>query len=382
MVDKIKCIIFSEFHPTAGPKITFQVPDDYINKDFFDSIHIYIITKSELQNRLITVNTLGKKIVGCPVFIDNPKYDRNKLIFNLCFVFDSKAQTCYYEPVVKKLASYLTQLELEGNFLSHENSRTTLPQFLKDVLQKLNHDGNCSIPMGKSCTVHLKVASAIEDPPPIQGHDVPILIREKSLLNSAWDLTTQQILPYVDGFNHVARIAAEADVEINLVKACLQNLLHYNVIKIISIFQYSNVYTTTTEIHRLAEDMQLQEECIQFVAKKIRVLPSLRHVFLLYAGLTPGTTVRDLCARYNPHGLKIDERKLIQFGLMKGLIRRLHKYPVKLLSDTASCTKMPSLYRWFNGFHNYDEISCKEGMSYPDLVNKIEGDPNVVICWK
>ena len=35
-----------------------------------------------------------------------------------------------------------------------------------------------------------------------------------------------QVLPYIDGFNHVAKIAAEADIEINLVKACLQNLLY------------------------------------------------------------------------------------------------------------------------------------------------------------
>ena len=34
-----------------------------------------------------------------------------------------------------------------------------------------------------------------------------------------------QVLPYIDGFNHVAKVAAEADIEINLVKACVQNLL-------------------------------------------------------------------------------------------------------------------------------------------------------------
>jgi hypothetical protein len=34
-----------------------------------------------------------------------------------------------------------------------------------------------------------------------------------------------QVLPYINGFNHVAKIAAEADVENNLVKACVQNLV-------------------------------------------------------------------------------------------------------------------------------------------------------------
>ena len=34
-----------------------------------------------------------------------------------------------------------------------------------------------------------------------------------------------KVLPYIDGFNPTCRIAVEADVEINLVKSCLQNLL-------------------------------------------------------------------------------------------------------------------------------------------------------------
>ena len=34
-----------------------------------------------------------------------------------------------------------------------------------------------------------------------------------------------QILPYIDGINHVQRIAAEADVDLDLVKICLQNML-------------------------------------------------------------------------------------------------------------------------------------------------------------
>lgn len=39
-----------------------------------------------------------------------------------------------------------------------------------------------------------------------------------------------------------------------------------------------------------------------------RTYPMFRDVFFLYSGLKPGTTVKDLCLRYNPHGMKIDER--------------------------------------------------------------------------
>lgn len=49
-------------------------------------------------------------------------------------------------------------------------------------------------------------------------------------------------------------------------------------------------------------------------------------------------------------------RRLIQFGLMKGLIRRLQKYPVKVCRDERS--RPPRLY---TGCHSYDEICCKTG---------------------
>lgn len=36
---------------------------------------------------------------------------------------------------------------------------------------------------------------------------------------------------------------------------------------------------------------------------------SLRDVFQLYCGLTPGTTVRDLCSRYSHQLQRVDERQ-------------------------------------------------------------------------
>ncbi|KAI1234373.1 hypothetical protein IHE44_0003418 [Lamprotornis superbus] len=52
---RIECVFFSEFHPTLGPKITYQVPEDFISRELFDTIQVYVITKPELQNKLITV---------------------------------------------------------------------------------------------------------------------------------------------------------------------------------------------------------------------------------------------------------------------------------------------------------------------------------------
>jgi len=382
MQDEIKCIFFSEFHPEAGPRITYQVPDKYISKEVFDAINVYIITKPELQGRTITINSLGHKIVGCPVCIEDKKYARNEFIFNLCFVFLPKTDTTQYEEVVKKLADYFTTLERESEFLSREKSRGRIPEILELILEELNQLESCTIPINESTKIHLKVVPSHVEPVYVEGHDVPIINRcHLTTIIGHWDLATQQLLPYMDGFKHVARIAIEADVDINIVKACVQNLCYHGAIKLISVFQYSNVYMPTPGISTLADDEEMQTECIRFVATTPSNPPSFRDIFPLYACLTPGTTVRDLCARHNPHTLGIDERKLIQFGLMTGVIRRLEKYPIKLPNEPGS-SRMRHLYRWFNGRHSYDEICTLTGQSYQELDSKVESDPSIVVCWK
>ncbi|KAM6256734.1 GATOR1 complex protein NPRL2 [Porphyrio hochstetteri] len=378
MGGRIECVFFSEFHPTLGPKITYQVPEDFISRELFDTIQVYVITKPELQNKLITVTAMEKKLIGCPVCIEHKKYSRNALLFNLGFVCDARAKACALEPIVKKLAGYLTTLELESGFISNEESKQKLVPIMTILLEELNAKGKCTLPIDESNTIHLKVIEQRPDPPIVQEYDVPVFTQDKDdFFNSQWDLTTQQILPYIDGFRHVQKISAEADVELNLVRIAVQNLLYYGVVTLVSILQYSNVYCTTPKVQDLVDDKCLQEECLSYVTKPGHKRASLRDVFQLYCGLSPGTTVRDLISRYTLQLQRVDERRLIQFGLMKGLIRRLQKYPVKVARDERS---HPA--RLYTGCHSYDEICCKTGMSYKELDERLENDPNIIVCWK
>ncbi|KAJ7424762.1 Nitrogen permease regulator 2-like protein [Willisornis vidua] len=424
MGGRIECVFFSEFHPTLGPKITYQVrgegpgvggsdwgmgaplgvqgqewrplpaagrgsagterpvppqvPEDFISRELFDTIQVYVITKPELQNKLITVTAMEKKLIGCPVCIEHKKYSRNALLFNLGFVCDARAKACALEPIVKKLAGYLTTLELESGFISNEESKQKLVPIMTILLEELNAKGKCTLPIDESNTIHLKVIEQRPDPPIVQEYDVPVFTQDKDdFFNSQWDLTTQQILPYIDGFRHVQKISAEADVELNLVRIAVQNLLYYGVVTLVSILQYSNVYCTTPKVQDLVDDKCLQEECLSYVTKQGHKRANLRDVFQLYCGLSPGTTVRDLISRYTLQLQRVDERRLIQFGLMKGLIRRLQKYPVKVARDERS---HPA--RLYTGCHSYDEICCKTGMSYKELDERLENDPNIIVCWK
>uniref|UniRef100_W5NA75 NPR2 like, GATOR1 complex subunit n=1 Tax=Lepisosteus oculatus TaxID=7918 RepID=W5NA75_LEPOC len=376
---RIECVFFSEFHPTLGPKITYQVPEEYISRELFDTVQVYIITKPELQNKLITVTAMEKKLIGCPVCIEHKKYSRNALLFNLGFVCDAQAKTCALEPIVKKLSGYLTTLELESGFISNEESKQKLVPIMSTLLEELNAKGACTLPIAvdESNTIHLKLIEQRKDPAIVQEYDVPVFTQcKEQFYRSQWDLTTQQILPYIDGFRHIQKISAEADVELNLVRIAVQNLLFSNIVALVSSVQCSRVRAEVNEIRVASDRFSVRVHTIYMhVLGQKRA--NLRDVFQLYCGLSPGTTVRDLCSRYAQQLQRVDERKLIQFGLMKGLIRRLQKYPVKATREERS--RPPRLY---TGCHSYDEICCKTGMSYRELDERLENDPNIIVCWK
>ncbi|KAG9511070.1 GATOR complex protein NPRL2, partial [Fragariocoptes setiger] len=354
----IQSIFYCEFHPTFGPRIVYQVPADFVTKEAFDSLSDYLIPKTELERRLLTVNALGLKIIGYPVGLCNTRYARNRLIFNLCFVCKPFMRTFQYEPIVKKLANYLINLELECEFLSKSETKQRLPQIMAHIQDQLNAHKVCKIDVTPSTTINLKIVKVHPDPEPVQDEQVPVFITAHGLpMPSQWDLTTQQIIPYIDGFRHIARIAAEADVEVSLVKACIQNMIYYGIIKLIPIFQYSNFYVPTHRLVELNDNLALQHECMCYVAKRLPAqynavpgvvmsanrqvdgapqLPTFRSIFKIYCSMNYGVTIRDLCIQYNPNGLNIDEKKLVKFGLMKGMIRRVHRYPV-LVSGGSSC---------------------------------------------
>ncbi|XP_046426654.1 GATOR complex protein NPRL2 isoform X1 [Neodiprion pinetum] len=378
----IRCIFFSEFHHIAGPKITCQVPDNYILKDIFDNVSVYIIPKAQLQRSTITVTLKDFKILGFPVRIDNKKYARNAFYFNLCFVCDAEARTVHYEPVVKKMSDFLIAMEIENCFLSASEDKTRLSAMLKQVMHDLNMHKMCTLTEG-TMTSHLKVVKLAPEPKPVLDHQVPIFLEGREAFRSDhWDLTTQQVLPYINGFNHVARIAAEADVENNLVKSCVQNLIYYGVVSLIPIFQYSNVYAATPKLKKLAEDTQLQEKCILYTSKTARQPAYLRDIYRMYASMTHGNSMRDLCQRLNPQTLRINERRLVQFGLIEELIRRVYKYPIHLPGTVSEEGHSNSIYKYFTGTYSLDEICCSTGQSVAQIEDIVERDSNVVMLWK
>ncbi|KAL4707232.1 hypothetical protein ACJJTC_008219, partial [Scirpophaga incertulas] len=213
---------------------------------------------------------LGSKILGFPVRIDNKKYARNAFYFNLCFVCDAWARTVHLEPLVKKLTEYILSMELESEWLSKQSTSgdaKALIALMRQVMVDINSRRMCTLTVGTT-TTHLTVVRVNSDPTPVKDHQVPVfLYSRQSFVADQWDLTTNQILPYIDGFNHVAKIAALTDVEVSLVRACVQNLVYYGVVTLVPIFQYCAVYSATPKLRQLTRCPGLQRQCVEFCAR-------------------------------------------------------------------------------------------------------------------
>lgn len=51
----VNSIFLCEFHPREGPKITIQVPNNYVTKDLFRIVNQYIIPKVPLQGSFLSM---------------------------------------------------------------------------------------------------------------------------------------------------------------------------------------------------------------------------------------------------------------------------------------------------------------------------------------
>lgn len=327
---------------------------------------------------MLTVNTLSIKVVGYPVKIKHEKYARNAFYFNLCFVCDHYCRSVQYEPIVQKFSEFLIMMEMEYSFLSKEEFRPRIQVMLNKIIADLNESRQCTI-TEEEVTVHLKIARIADDPCEVNDCLVPVFKPEfEKVPLESWDLTTQQVLPFINSTNHVAKIAAIADVENALVKSTIQNLVYYNVVELIPLFKYSNVYMCTRNLQKLPRNQTFAKECLNFIALKSDLPPpSMYSVFQFYSQMTHGVNLKTLCIRLSPRNSNINERKLVEFGLRHSLIRCINKFPIFTGSIPGNQRQ-----RLYNGLLHFDEICCLTNLSAQKLEELIDADSNVTVLMK
>ncbi|KAF5389804.1 hypothetical protein D9757_003726 [Collybiopsis confluens] len=316
----------------------------------FEEISKYVIPGPALCGRLVICSTKRHRIIGFPSQLRGGKYQRNFFRFNLCFVFERIADLSCYEPIVRKISRVLASWEEESGFLSAPGNDAAIHAIIEQLYEDLNSYSETSISIDQFNSIELKIFPFYPNPPAVQDWMVPIaLINLVRRIEDNWDLTMAKVCKHIDGINHVSKIAHLAECDIELTRSAISHLLYYQVIMTVDIFQFSNMYTLRKSIQWLASEFHVKEECGPYSAKPgkythahlpvarlartlVRYLgfpipdwPKLLH---LYSRLKPGRTVLEWMEEYDVQKLGIDVRRFMSFGVIKGFLRRVHRYPV------------------------------------------------------
>ncbi|KAG2176264.1 hypothetical protein INT43_005498 [Umbelopsis isabellina] len=422
---RIHSIFFVVFDNEKGPVVLHQVPEGTIvphspeanpssshpendalfcTKPIidFDAISEYIITKEQLNGRLVTICNNNYKVMGVPVRIkDHIRYIRNEYRFNLCFVFERDAETSSYEPIVQKIATVLEVLERECDFLTSEKTlpgAVTIQNVIEQMLEDLNSYCECQIPINASNTINLKLFPTYPNPTTVQNYHVPVCTVDlASMMSINWDITICKVIKHINGISSVRRIADKADVKIEWARQSIEHLLYYGCIILIDIYQFSNVYSIKPEVMQLLDEKSgLQEECIDYVTLPNHPAPSVQQLFKLYCGLQHGVTLRKLIDGNKDRVANIDLRRMVTFGVIKGLIYRVYKYPILFNLSTATAISPgnapikiiiqntgnaihPQLIPFLDGHHHYDEICTELRCSPKELDEQLGYNPDTLI---
>ncbi|KAL2821377.1 nitrogen permease regulator 2-domain-containing protein [Aspergillus cavernicola] len=276
----IKAIFYSKFDTQEGPKVVHQVPDGAIVSSntapsqplylTFSDISFFVIPRQELCGNLIQVCTNGYRILGYPICMKSPRYDRNEFIFNFCVVLAEEEDFSSYKSVVQRLADLMHGLEEQNGFLSRDYSKSgegKVYSLCEKLMEDLNNYCECMIPIDELNTLNIKLFPVYPTPPPVRAWQVPLFtVRYQAFLDENWDLTMQRIVPHINGVNSIRIISLLADTDFSLTCRAIRHLLYYGCLILLDIFSFSAMYAPTALFNStIAADESMQQECARYV---------------------------------------------------------------------------------------------------------------------
>lgn len=382
----LKSIFYARFHPERGPDILYQYPTGSVSRTStsaglsssissgtglsllpFSSISAYVIPPHELSNRSLAICAQGFRVLGFPISIQGEGYERNRFVFNVCFVVEESEEAGCWDGVVRKMAGFMRCLEVEGEggLLSREErdvderavrgekeQEGLIGMVLREVFEQVNAYAECCVWVSATQVLNLRLEKSGNRETArigkVRAWDVPLLVRALPDQEGwTWDLVLEKVQPFVDGVNNVKRIARLADVDLKLVKKAIRELVLHERVMLLDIFHFQAVYALTGDFVLFTRNTDVIDECRDYVAidpKKgmfASILdkqtiddttekPDRATLLELYSILKPGMSVADFCLAHQIQLANIDVRRFITFGVIKGFLRRMHKYALAL----------------------------------------------------
>ena len=216
----------------------------------------------------------------------------------------------------------------------------------------------------------------------VKPSHVPLSVVDlTSMINDdSWDLTMHRVAPHINGVDRVSRIAEHADVDIDLAQQAIRQFLRFGLVVLLDIFQYGAIYAPTPAIQRLLFDTQMQEECAEFIALDQSAVGA-DVVVKLYTGLAHGLSLKSWIRNYRDLLKNVDIRRFVLFGLLKGIIYRVHRFAVKesreLADSQTKSNEDNSLESLLDKGARFDEICTELSISPKELQQRLDSRSDV-----
>lgn len=211
-------------------------------------------------------------------------------------------------------------------------------------------------------------------------------------MDDTWDLTMKKVIKQIDGIKDVRRIAHDADVALDLTKIALQHLLYYDSILMLDLFLFSNIYAPTPEVNDFLADRDgMQDECANYVYINGPRLPNF-YLCRLFTSLCTSRTVKEWLKLHIDQGFPVlnfvDVRRFIQFGVIKGLIYRVHRYAVSpsylhsLITGQNKVISGDIMQKYLDGCHSFDQITTENNLGEPKIRDQLRKFPDVDTIYR
>ncbi|CCF34021.1 hypothetical protein CH063_06098 [Colletotrichum higginsianum] len=244
------------------------------------------------------------------------------------------------------------------------------------------------IPVDDANTINMKLFPHHASPPQVRGWHVPVAkMKFAEIVDQTWDLTMQKVVAHIDGVNDVRRIAWLADVSLDLATLALRHLLYYDTVLLLDMFFFGSCYAPRPGIHDFVADRDgIVDECAAYVCIHARQRVSSFMLIKLMTSFCVGKSVMEWLRAHQEAGFDVlryvDVRRLVQFGVIKGCLYRVHKYVVskQYLAALATGQARPKaggdpLQQYTDGCHPFDQIITEKNLTDGEIMEKLKSLP-------
>ena len=131
-----------------------------------------------------------------------------------------------------------------------------------------------------------------------------------------------------------------------------------------------------------------QNECRSYVRinPDPKIIPNWEDIFNFYVAFQAGLKLKQLLRYEKPFEKNVNEIRLIEYGLLRGILKKLHKYPIlrdPISTGALSHNEIPVEYKeYLNGQYSFDDICVMLKYKLNKVEDDLESSNRIIIIQK